>query len=122
MIRVEIPLKLPSLNEYIAACNKHRMAGARFKKNVEEDIGWYINKLPEYKKPVEIHFHWIEGNQKRDIDNIMSAKKYILDAMVKAGKLIDDKPKYVPKVSDEFSYSDDWKVVLEISEVEDDEG
>lgn len=118
MTKIEIPMKLPSLNEYITACNKHRMAGARFKKDVENDIGWYINRMPEFKKPVRMHFHWIEGNEKRDIDNIMSAKKFILDAMVKCGKLIDDKPKYVQWISDSFEYSDEWRVVIEISEVE----
>ena len=57
------------------------------KKEVEIDIGWYINQLPEYKNPIKIHFHWVEENKKRDLDNVCFAKKFILDSMVKAGKL-----------------------------------
>lgn len=115
---IEIPYKFPSFNEYINECKKHRMAGARMKKRVEYDIGWFINKLPEFKKPVKIHFHWVEGNKKRDLDNIMVARKFIIDAMVKSGKLEDDGPKYVVAFLDTFSYSDEWKVIMKVEEVE----
>lgn len=38
MNRIEIPLKLPSLNQYINECRKNRFAGANMKKNIEKDI------------------------------------------------------------------------------------
>ena len=74
---IEIPFRLPSLNQYINECRKNRYAGAKMKKNIEADIGWYINKLPRYEKPIKIHFHWVEENKKRDLDNVCFAKKFI---------------------------------------------
>ena len=45
------------------------------------------------------------------------AKKFILDSMVKNGKLNDDNRKYVTAFTDTFEYSDSTKVVLEIEEI-----
>ena len=117
MNRLEIPLKLPSLNQYINECRKNRYAGANMKRNIEQDIGFYINTLPKYQKPIKIHFHWIEGNKKRDLDNVCFAKKFILDSMVKAGKLKDDNRNYVTGFTDTFEYGNETKVILEITEV-----
>ena len=117
MNRLEIPLKLPSLNQYINECRKNRYAGANMKRNIEQDIGFYINTLPKYQKPIKIHFHWIEGNKKRDLDNVCFAKKFILDSMVKSGKLKDDNRNYVTGFTDTFEYGDKTKVILEIAEV-----
>jgi len=65
--KIEIPFRLPSLNQYINECRRNRFAGAKMKKEVENDIGWCINQLPEYNKPIKIHFHWIEENKKRNL-------------------------------------------------------
>ena len=64
MNKIEIPFRLPSLNQYINECRKNKYAGANMKKNVEKDIGWYINLLPEYKNPIKIHFIWVEENKR----------------------------------------------------------
>lgn len=118
MITVEIPLKLPSLNEYINACRRNKYVGARMKKEYETLIGFYINRLPKFTKPIQIHFHWVEGNKKRDLDNISGlGKKFILDALVKYHKLTDDNRKYVYAFRDTFEYKKGTtKVVLEIEE------
>ena len=115
---ITIPFRLPSLNQYINECRKNKFAGAKMKKDVEKDIGWYINLLPNYKNPIKIHFHWIEENKKRDLDNVCFAKKFILDSMVKAGKLKDDNRNYVKGFADTFEYGKTSKVILEIEEVE----
>jgi Holliday junction resolvase RusA-like endonuclease len=115
--KIIIPLRLPSLNNYINECRKNRYAGANMKRQIEEDIMWYINKLPRYKNPIQIHFHWIEENKKRDLDNVCFAKKFILDAMVKAGKLKDDNRNCVTGFTDTFEYAKESKVILEIKEV-----
>lgn len=73
--------------------------------------------MPRWTKPIKIHFHWIEGNKRRDLDNIAFAKKFILDAMVKYGKLSDDNRKYVTAFTDTFAYGDKTKVILEIEEI-----
>ena len=118
MKKIEIPFRLPSLNNYINECRKNKYAGANMKKNVEKDIGWYINLLHKYEKPIKIHFHWIEENKRRDLDNVCFAKKFILDSMVKAGKLKDDNRNYVAGFIDTFEYANTSKVILEIEEVE----
>lgn len=115
---VEINMKLPSLNEYINVCRANKFQASKFKKDIENDIGIFIARLPKYENPIKIHFHWIEGNKKRDLDNVAFAKKIILDAMVKFGKLKDDNRKCVTAFSDTFSYGKETKVVLEIEEVE----
>ena len=114
--KIEIPMKLPSLNEYINACRTNRYAGAEMKAKIEENIGYYIYSLPRFEKSVKIHFHWIEGNKRRDLDNVCFAKKFILDAMVKSGKLKDDNRKCVSGFIDSFEYGEKSKVILEIEE------
>lgn len=115
--KIEIPMRLPSLNQYIFECRKNKYAGANMKKQIEKDLAWYINKLPRYDKPIQIHFHWIEENKRRDLDNICFAKKFILDALVKAGKLKDDNRNCVGGFTDTFEYAKESKVILEIKEV-----
>lgn len=118
MYKVEIPLKLPSLNEYINACRSNKHAGAEFKKRAEYDIHWFIKTLPHIEKPVKIKFTWHERNAKRDLDNICFAKKFILDCMVKCGVLDNDTRKEVTGFEDIFPpVGQDWKVILEIKEV-----
>lgn len=114
---LEIPYKLPSLNQYINECRKNRYAGASMKAKIERDLSTYINTLPTYKNPIKIHFHWIEGNKRRDLDNVCFAKKFILDCMVKCNKLKDDNRNCVTGFTDTFEYGPETKVVLEITEI-----
>lgn len=116
-MRVEINMKLPSFNDYIRICRENRFKANAFKQNLEEDIMLFTNRLPRFENPVTIHFHWIEGNKRRDLDNICFAKKFILDALVKSGKLKDDNRKCVEAFTDTFEYGDETKVILEIEEV-----
>ncbi len=103
-----IKQKLPSLNEYTAACRTNAYKGAKFKAEVEEVIGWAIKQAVTSKslrKPsgaVMVRFEWHERTKKRDADNIASAKKFILDALVKMRVLEDDSRKYVKGFHDEI--------------------
>ena len=115
--RVEILYKFPSFNEYVNACRKNRYAGATMKKRIEKDISCYINQLPKFYNPVKIHFHWIEGNKRRDYDNICYAKKFILDTLVSCHKLHDDNRKCVTAFTDSFEYGEETLVVLEVEEI-----
>lgn len=117
MIEIEIPMKLPSLNDYIRICRTNKYQAADFKRNLEYQIGLYLRKLPTMENPVMIHFTWIESNKRRDCDNIAFAKKFILDALVKLGKLKDDSRKHVVGFSDTFKAGDKTKVILYIEEV-----
>lgn len=113
----EIPMKLPSLNEYIKVCRSNVYMASKYKKDIELQIGGYVSTLPKFTRPVKIHFHWVECNKRRDLDNIASAKKFILDAMVKVGVLTDDNRKCVVAFTDTFGYDKQAKVILEIEEV-----
>ena len=112
----EIPMRLPSLNEYIFECRRNKFGASKYKKSIESDIGLFIGHLPRFENPVNIHFHWVEENKKRDLDNICFAKKFILDALVKAGKLKDDNRKCVTGFTDSFEYAKESKVILTITE------
>lgn len=112
----EIKLKLPGLNDYDRECRSNRYQGARFKRQTESDISVFLRRLPKLER-VRIDFLWVEKNNKRDYDNIAFAKKFILDAMVKMGKLKDDNRKNVVGFSDDFAVGPDYKVILKITEV-----
>lgn len=117
MIECEIPLKLPSLNDYVRACRSNKFEGAKMKQSYESVISFYVRNLPVFEKPIKIHFKWIEGNKKRDLDNIAFAKKFILDALVKAGKLKDDNRRYVQGFTDSFDYGKETKVILYVEDL-----
>lgn len=117
MITREIPLKLPSFNDYVYACRTNKYVAAKMKRDLEQEIGYYILDLPRFEKPIQIHFHWVEGTKRRDWDNVCYAKKFILDALVKYHKLIDDNRNYVYAFRDTFEYKKGTtKVVIEIEE------
>lgn len=113
-----IPIKMPSLNQYIGACRRNRYAAAKMKSDLEEEIGLYVARLPRFTKPVKISFRWVEENKRRDLDNVAAGKKFILDALVKVGVLTDDNRKCVTAFTDTFEYGKEAKVILEIEEVE----
>ena len=107
-----------TLNEYVNVCRTNKFKAAKYKADIEREIGFYLMKMPRWNNPIKIHFHWVEGNKKRDLDNISFSKKFILDAMVKMNKLKDDNRKCVTAFTDTFEYADKSKVILEIEELE----
>jgi Holliday junction resolvase RusA-like endonuclease len=117
-MKYEIKMKLPSANEYIGWCRSNRYLAASKKAQIETLIAGHIKYMPRYKKPVKIHFTWVEENKRRDLDNICFAKKFILDALVKEGKLADDNRRNVYAFTDSFEYSNEAKVILEVIENE----
>ena len=85
---------------------------------MQNDISWHLIRVPRFTNPVWIHFHWIEENRKRDLDNIASAKKFILDTMVNMGILKNDSWRYIAGFNDTFEHGDSNKVILYIDEEE----
>lgn len=107
-VTLEIPYKFPSLNDYIRECRRNKYTGAKMKRQVQDDISWFIRRLPIFEEPVTVEFTWIEGNKKRDYDNVAFAKKFILDAMVECGKLKDDNRKFVRGFKDNFEHGKEF--------------
>lgn len=102
-----INTQLPSLNDYQNVCRYNRFAAAKFKKEYEEAIEWAILKgknsgtlqhITAY--PVELDIEWHEKDRRRDVDNIKSAAKFILDGMTKVGLIKDDSRKYIAQIHD----------------------
>ena len=101
----EIPEKLPSLNQVIAKNRGNAYAGNKLKQDTERMIMHCIRvaqstgKLEKrYDGRVVIMVDWYEHENRRNVDNVKSANKFILDALVKTGVLKDDGPKYVQDI------------------------
>lgn len=119
MIKLEIPFRLPGLNEYTEAGDKSRYHRNTLKQDTENDIMWFLKSCKQkINSPVFIKFIWYEQTYKRDKDNVAFAKKFILDALQKAGILQNDNNKYISGFSDFFVYGSGDKVVIEIKERE----
>lgn len=92
-----IPFKLPSLNKVNGTNRANRYAGARQKKGTDAAIVQIIKtaKLNPVRRPCIVHMLFMESDLRRDVDNVESAKKFVLDALVKSEILLGDAPKYV---------------------------
>lgn len=96
--------KLPSLNEVIKENRTNRYSAAKKKKDIEQRIIAYIfdavqrNTLGKIDKPCEIYITWYERTKRRDVDNIQSSQKFILDALQKSEILPNDNRKYVRQI------------------------
>lgn len=86
------------------------------KSDVEQHLLYYLREMPRFDNPVKIKFTWVEGNKRRDLDNVAFAKKFVLDAMVKGKNLKDDNRKNVTCFTDDFQYGKEFKVILEVSD------
>lgn len=117
---LEIPFRLPGLNEVNNRNRANRYAGAKLKQETDAALGLVINAA--HMKPVHypciVHMLFEEPNRRRDVDNVESAKKFILDALVKAGILENDSPKHVIGAPSFTRYADEAKVIVTIIEDE----
>jgi Holliday junction resolvase RusA-like endonuclease len=85
--------RIPDLNDYVKACRTNKYVGAKMKREIEAVISAYIRqqfKGVAFDGTVTLNFKWYEPNRKRDIDNIASAKKFLLDALVSCGIIETD--------------------------------
>ena len=66
-----------------------------------------------------LSFYGQSGDNRRDLDNISSlGRKFILDALVKAGKLENDNRNNVIAFKDTFqTIKNQWKINIKITEI-----
>lgn len=116
-----IPFRLPGYNRVNDANRTNAYVGAKLKRDVEAGVCMIIKAahLKPVTAPCIVHMTFMEGGR-RDADNVESAKKFILDALVKAEILQDDCPKYVIGAPSFTRYiKGDSRVVVTLIEDED---
>ena len=112
------------MNDVICANRANRYAGAKLKKEIETSIGWAIKEavltknLKPITNPCVINIEWHEATKRRDVDNIHSSVKFILDALVKNGILKNDSRRYVKQIYHNVIDDKENFVVVRIKEVE----
>ena len=97
---------LPSLNEYLAACNKNPRIGnslkAKSKFVVNNAIRRYLKRWNTDKKIV-IHYHIYEANMKRDKDNVFAMiSKTVQDSLQECNVIKNDGWHYVENFTHDF--------------------
>lgn len=105
-VKFTVPVKMPGMNEYTAACRKNKYAGADMKKESQRFVEWAIRsqRVRRCKSPVRLHFLFFEQNKRRDHDNVSGfAHKVIQDALVTQGILPDDGWDEIVGYTDDFS-------------------
>lgn len=101
-----IPGRLDNLNDYISAERTNRYKGAQMKSRSEAVV---INAVRQcmrgiqIDKPVYMEYTWYEKNKRRDLDNISSfGRKVIQDSLVHTHVLKNDGWKEIIGFSDTF--------------------
>lgn len=121
-IKFVIKGKLDGLNEYIRACRANRYKGAEMVKKNERLVMAYIlqainfGEVYEVKNyPIKLNIDWYESDNRRDIDNITFATKFIQDSLVRTGILEDDSRKYINQVNHSvFTDKENPRIEVEI--------
>ena len=98
--------KLDNLNDYIKALDASRYKGSALKAENEakvlQEIYSQLGRL-RITRPVRMRYAWYEKNKRRDLDNISSfGRKVIQDALVKSRVLQNDGWENITGFSDEF--------------------
>ena len=109
-----IRIKLPSLNDYVNACRQSPYIGAALKKRTDAQIAGEIMaaNIRRISDPCIVCMVFLETDKRRDVDNVESARKYILDALVGTGILLDDSPRYVVGAPSFTEYTTDQAGVV----------
>lgn len=116
--------RLTGRNAEINANRTHWAVGAKVKEKAQEDVCWSIRlaqskgTIQPIEEPVEILIDWFDAPNRgktRDVDNIQSSTKYILDALKQMGIIPDDSQKWVKQVYQRVIPSKTDYVVVELS-------
>lgn len=113
--------KLDNLNDYIEACRSNPYKGAKLKahnqKIVYAEIKSQLKSL-HISRPVYMKYKWYETDRRRDLDNISSfGRKVIQDALVKLNVIKNDGWKEIKGFCDEF-YIDKKNPRIEVEIIE----
>ena len=118
-----IPGRLNNLNDYISAERANRYKGAQMKADNEAVVKAAITRSLRgvyIQKNVRMEYLWVEKNQRRDLDNISSfGRKVIQDELVKSRILQNDGWANIIGFSDSFAVDkQDPRIEVRIIEVD----
>lgn len=89
--------------------NKYRYMNRQYKAIItKQEIAAaysYLVYNDKIQTPCKIKFTWYVKSKREDLDNICFAKKFILDAMQKAGLIENDNLNHIQGFQDEFIIS-----------------
>ena len=101
-----IHARLNNLNDYISAEGASRYKGAAMKARNEALVTVAIRQQMRsirIERPVYMEYTWYERNKRRDLDNISSfGRKVIQDALVQTRVLVNDGWNEIVGFSDQF--------------------
>lgn len=114
--------RLDNMNDYTNACRTNQYKGAKLKqKNEQVVIQAILEQFGRLRinKPVVVRYRWYEPNKRRDLDNISSfGRKVIQDALVQTKILQDDGWNYITGFQDAFYVDKEHpRIEVEIEEV-----
>ncbi len=113
--------RLPGMNEIIAAARLHPQASAKLKRETDSLVGCYARKagIRPVRGPVTVDIVWLELNRRRDPDNIVAGRKFVLDALQAIGVLQGDGHKHIAGFVDTFGFdAKDPRVIVTLHEEE----
>ncbi len=113
--------ELPTRNEEISASKKHWGAEGKLKREALEHCGWSdIKQIPKLGA-IKIEATFYRKDRRTDPDNIVSAGKYIIDALQEYSVLDDDGWKQIkgPMILDWVKDKDNPRTEVVVREVSD---
>lgn len=115
--------RLDGLNDYITACRTNHYKGAGMKSQNERLVCAEIMRQmrgQHFKRPVVMRYTWYEKNRRRDLDNVSSfGRKVIQDALVRCHVLDNDGWRNIKGFSDSFKVDPrNPRIEVEIIEVD----
>ncbi|PXX75317.1 hypothetical protein [Dielma fastidiosa] len=120
MVKFVIKGRLAGLNEYTESNRSNPRKGNRVKHREQQIVTTAIRSahLTPIHKPVVVYIDWFEKDNRRDVDNITAAKKFIMDSLVDTGILKDDSRRYVKQIVDcVFTDTKNPRIEVELVEV-----
>ena len=97
--------KMPDFNAISNAMKGHWSAYSKEKRRWTDTVVWLCREaqLRPVEAPVMLEFTWYAKDRRRDPDNIRSiGSKFIIDGLVKAGVLADDRWRNIVGFKDHF--------------------
>lgn len=99
---LNIPGTMTDLNTYIGAERRNRHIAAKIKADETLRVKLLAARLPRFTKPVKLVFTWREKDARKDPDNIIFAKKFILDGLKEAGTIPQDSQKWIKGIAESW--------------------